>query len=285
MKRTKIFFITLIISVSVIVIAFAFNDSLQNTTKTINGDYSISKTWELPSSLDEISGISWIDKNTMACVQDEQGIIFIYDLNKKSIIKEITFADAGDYEGIAIVGKDAFVMRSDGLLYEISDYNSDSKSVKSFQTSFDAKNNMETLTWDQQAKSLITSPKDRDSNSDAYKGVYQISTQHLKSDKQPIFKIDMNETAFKSFKGKKEYKTFNPSDIAIHPKTHDMYVLEGKNPKLLVLDSKGQIKTIHHFNSSDFPQPEGITFSPEGAVYISNEAKNGKATIHLVEFN
>ncbi|MBU4257070.1 hypothetical protein KKC04_01515, partial [Patescibacteria group bacterium] len=37
----------------------------------------------LPSTLHEISGISYFDKNIIICEQDELGDIFFYDLKKK----------------------------------------------------------------------------------------------------------------------------------------------------------------------------------------------------------
>jgi uncharacterized protein YjiK len=48
------------------------------------------------------------------------------------------------------------------------------------------------------------------------------------------------------------------------------------------MDRKGNIKTLHPLQSSSFQQPEGITFSPSGETYISNEGGKGKGNILLV---
>ena len=45
----------------------------------------------------------------------------------------------------------------------------------------------------------------------------------------PSIKINMADGALKIYQNKKLLKTFSPSDTAIHPKTVDYYVLEGKN--------------------------------------------------------
>ena len=94
----------------------------------------------------------------------------------------------------------------------------------------------------------------------------------------------MNDAAIKNYKNKKADKTFSPSDVAIHPKTGDYYVLEGKNPKLVILDAKGAIKTVHELDENYFSQPEGITFSPDGTLYIANEAGDDAANILQVTF-
>ena len=38
------------------------------------------KSWELPDKLIEISGLSFIDEYTLACIQDEKGNIYIFNL-------------------------------------------------------------------------------------------------------------------------------------------------------------------------------------------------------------
>lgn len=239
----------------------------------------ISNSWDLPEELNEISGLAWLHENTFACVQDEEGYIFIYDLDQEKITSKIKFAGPGDYEGIAINGTDAYVMRSDGLVYEIQNFQTESREVSEFKTLFSEDNNIESLTFDSKNNRLLTAPKDRDLNDDNFKGVYQISLDQKTMDKNPIVKIDMNEEVFKSFKSKKIYKTFNPSEIAIHPKTNDFYILEGKNPKFIVLNSEGELQNLQPLDPKTFPQPEGITFTEDGRLFISNEAKNGKATI------
>src|SRR5688572_27745210 len=35
--------------------------------------------WELPDELLEVSGIVWLDNNRFACVQDEEGTVFIFN--------------------------------------------------------------------------------------------------------------------------------------------------------------------------------------------------------------
>lgn len=262
------------------------SDEKEKTTiqKKSKEGYTIINTWKMPEILNEVSGISWISENTIACVEDEDGIIFIYDLKKEKVIQEITFAGGGDYEGIAINDKDAYVMRSDGLIYEVLRFRESEPEITTFQTAFTARNNIETLTLDAEKNSLVVTPKDRD-QSDDFKGLYYITLDAKTMDEKPLLRIDMNDKAFKDYKKKKAYRTFTPSDVAIHPVTGDYYVLEGKNPKLAILDSNGTVKKVYKLDKDDFAQPEGITFSPDGKLFISNEARKDEATIVEVVFD
>ncbi|WP_432411723.1 SdiA-regulated domain-containing protein [Rasiella sp. SM2506] len=283
MKTLKILSVgTLAILVVFAVYAFTIQKD-EFSTSTVSKEYAIEKTWELPKDLNEISGIAWLPDGTIASVQDEDGIIYIFDLKKNKIVEEIEFAGSGDYEGIAVHYNTAYVMRSDGTIYEISNFRTKEKSVETFETDFSAKNNMETITLHSKNNSLVIAPKDRDT-SDDFKGLYQIPIDSKTMNATPSVRINMNDGAFKSFKKKKAYKTFSPSDVAIHPKTGEYYVLEGKNPKLLILEADGTIKKVHELDKKRFAQPEGITFSPEGILYISNESGDGPASIVQVKF-
>ncbi len=278
MGRIKLFTI-LGLLFGMVLIIFGFKDKIAQP-KSNNLSYSIENRWELPFDLREISGIAWLEDGKIAAVQDEDGIIFIYDLKMNQVEKEINFGQPGDYEGIAVNGTDAYVMRSDGAILAIHNFEDSDRTVKIYKTPFTDENNMETLELDVDRNSLLISPKDRDSSSDSFKGVYAFSLVTKEMATEPIIKINMTDEALERLKENDLYKTFRPSDLAIHPKTKEIYLLEGAKPKLLILDVNGSLKNAYGFDRKLFPQPEGITFSPDGTLYISSEGENdGKGTI------
>ncbi len=263
---------------------FSYTHEAQNNSYSSNV-LQIEKTWELPGILEEISAMAWLSENQIACVQDEDGIIFIYDLEKEKIIEKVEFGRAGDYEGLAISGNTAFVMRSDGRVFEVSNFRKENQKTSSFKTPFKEKNNMESLTTDATGNYLITIPKNKSLHKKRFKGLYRISIATKKMEKEPFLKIDMKDKALKEYRKKKLRKTFMPSAIIIHPKTGDFYILEGVKPKLLIMDAKGTIKNIYKLDKEILTQPEGIIFSPNGTLYISNEANGGTPTILQVNLH
>ena len=283
--------IAIIIIMSVLVLVsllwFAFqNPSLNPRLEKEN--YTIVRKWEMPKELDEISGITWIGENQIACVQDEEGIIFIYDLASSVVEKTVNFSKAGDYEGIAVVDSTAYVLRSDGELFEIVNYMSDNFEVLTHDTPFTGKNNMESLTFDKENNRLLIVPKDKDLESPDYVGIYAFNLDTKQMDKNPIFQINHNDPIFDGKSKKDDKKTsnsINPADVAINPLNGNIYVVDGKNPKLLILDTKGKALKLHNLIQKTFSQPEGIIFSPEGTMYISNEGKNGTANIMEVQLD
>jgi len=59
-------------------------------------------------------------------------------------------------------------------------------------------------------------------------------------------------------------------------------MIEGIHPKLMVLDREGSVRDIIFLDTKNFAQPEGITITPEGRIFIANEGNAGIATIHEV---
>ncbi|SHI60581.1 SdiA-regulated domain-containing protein [Pseudozobellia thermophila] len=243
--------------------------------KTASDDfgYRVVKSWQLPDALREVSGIAWLDDGRIAAVQDEEGSIFIFDPKTGKIAREIDFAGAGDYEGIAVKGDDAYVLRSDGAIFEIVDFRDDKRKISVHTTPFSRKNDMESLEWDPGNGRLLIAPKYNDPNSARFKGIYSFSSVSKKVEEAPVFQIDMGDEILNRYRKKDIGKTFRPSDLAIHPKTKDIYILDGAKPKLLILTADGEAKQVYAFDENDFPQPEAITFCPDGTLYIASEAK------------
>ena len=72
-------------------------------------------------------------------------------------------------------------------------------------------------------------------------------------------------------------KTFNPSGIAIHPKTREIYLIGTSSLKMVIRLNKKGDKILNKKNINNiYGQPEGITFSDQGDLFISSEAKGGK---------
>ena len=246
-------------------------------------DLDIAEKWEVPKVLEEISAISYISENRFACIQDEAGTIFIYNIASEKIEKEIPFADQGDYEGLAVVGPDAYVLRADGQIFQVRNYSGPKPSTIEYKTHLTSKHDPEGMCYDPQNNRLLVAIKGSEPDSDDFKGIYSFDLKKLVMAEQPVLRINLKDKIFENIEGKKKGSVMRPSEIAIHPTTGDIYITEGAKPKLLVMDSTGKIKTLKQLKNSDFNQPEGLSFSPEGTMYISNEGSKNPGNILEME--
>lgn len=253
----------------------------------------------LPTSLQEISGLTIIDSTTIACIQDENGILFLYDIKNHKLKHQYTFGLNGDYEGITKVGELLYVLRSDGVLFELKDYTTKKLKVKTYATRVPAINN-EGLCYDSINHRLLIGAKGKINKDPLNKDLRCIYEFDLKSkilNQKPTYNfntIDINLFAklhdFKfskrTTKNGKVVETslkFNTSEIAIHPITKQLYVLSANDHCLFIFNNKGELEHIEPLNSALFNKAEGLSFYPNGDILISNEGQAHQPT--LLKFN
>ena len=243
----------------------------------------IDKKWNMPIVLEEISGISWMDKDHIACVEDEEAIIFIYNLTTSKIEKQIVFGEDGDYEGIALVDNDAYVLRSDGVIFEVLNFQNDSLVINEYSTGMTKEYEWEGITWDKKRNRLLLSIKDKADKES--KPIYAFNLKTKMVEEKPAYQINFNDPAFKILEQEINQQIIEPSEVAVHPFTGEIYVLEANKPKLLILNSNGTIKKLHVLREEQFGQPEGLTFDDQGNLYISNEGSGGLGNILKVNLD
>lgn len=246
--------------------------------------YKIINKWKLPRELDEVSGIDWIGNNKLACIQDEDGIIYIFNLETSEVEQRIEFGGPGDYEDLRIVGEDAYVLRSDGKIFELQDYLSGKPDIKSYSNFLTKEQNFESLAWDNNNGRLLLVIKDGEPEEKEYKGVYEFSLANMKVKKTPVYRLNLSDRILRDRETKLR-KNFAPSGLALHPGNKNFYFLDGRAPQLIITDININIKKHYALDKDDFEQAEGITFSEDGRLFISNEGKGGKANILEIIFN
>lgn len=242
---------------------------------------AITSKWDLPSELKEVSGIAYIDPDRFACIQDEEGTIFIYNRSANKIEKKIEFAGPGDYEGITLNGQTAYVVRADGRLYRV-DMNTGRSSVKEYKTPLTVEHNVEGLAFDKNNNRLLLAIKDEEPGGQDYKGIYAFDLATEKMNAEPVIKIDLSDPLLSGNEQKKKKKLVMPSSLGIHPLTRDIYITDGPKSRLVIMNPSGKILRMVELGK-DFAQPEGISFSPGGEIFISNEGTTKPGNIIQVK--
>lgn len=247
-----------------------------------SAEVKIEQAWELPEILAEISAIAFQEEDKIVGVQDEQGKLFIYNLQSSEIEKEIDFAGPGDYEGLALDGSTAYILRSDGTIFQIENYIQEPK-VTELSTFLTEDEDTEGLCLDKKNNRLLVAIKSDDPKLDTSKGIYAFSLSTMKMSEEPVYEIDLKDPVFQELEEEDPQDLFKPSEINIHPETGEIYVLEGQNPKLLILTPEGEISQLYTLDKKDFSQPEGLSFDSSGELFISNEGS--PATIYKIGLN
>jgi uncharacterized protein YjiK len=245
-------------------------------------DIKVVQTWKLPAILKEVSGIAFLDDQRLACVQDEKGSIYIFNLKNSTLEKEIRFEGKGDFEGIAINKNTAYVVESNGRIYVVQNF-MNKPDIKFYDTELSSEQNVEGLYFDPGKNQLLLALKSEDLNSDNYKGVYAFDLQRNELLKEPAYKLTFEGEHFEQDDDEDVEDRFFPSEINKDPKTGNLLLLDAEDPRLLITDPTGKTLKLFNLDRSEFPQPEGIAFDSKGNLFISNEGNVG--IVHRVRLN
>lgn len=234
---------------------------------------------QLPEVLEEISGLTYFGDNTLAAINDEHGRVYLYDLIGKRIKKgkNIKFAGRGDFEGIELVGDYIYAIKSNGDLYRFSKIMYEV--VEKIESPFKSENDIEGLGYNHVTHQLLIALKGQgDIKGVEVKGkaVYAFDIATQKHIKKPVYIL--NDKDLKRVLGSDNTKV-RPSGIAVHPITHEVYMIASTGHALIIFHQDGRPKNFTSLKRSLFPQPEGITFSPQGDLYISNEQEGEGGTL------
>lgn len=229
--------------------------------------YKLTNSWVLPSILEEISGMEYLQNNKVLCIQDEDGYLFIYSLETSKIDKKIKFGGGGDYESIAVVKDTVYVLRSDGKLFEIKDF-LNKVDVKTYDFNSNIRYNFEGLYYDYSENRLLLATKYKAKKDKDTKPIFSFDLTTKQYVKEPVFSIPLNHEVLKNT------MEFMPSSIDKDHAKNEFYLLDGRHQKLLILDSLFTPIKLYHLDDLELPQPESTTFS-KNKTFISTEADRG----------
>lgn len=247
-------------------------------------DYDLAnplERWSLSDSLAEISGIVWLEDDKLLAIEDVHPVLYELKLGDTNgvISNKIEFRraddDKMDFEDLAMVNDTVYALWSHGAVFKIIEQK---KGVTSQRTKTWLKkdNNTEGLAYDPVSGNLLIACKEESGLENVKKSTRAIFEFDRKADSlkpEPFMLI--NKKDFENIAGEKV--DFYPSAIAVHPTTHDIYIISTKDTKAIAQFShEGKLKAFDYMDKEVIPQPEGMCFDPQGNLYISTESRHHK---------
>lgn len=233
----------------------------------------ITRSWELPAVLQNISAIDYLSPGKFACLQDETGVIFIYDVESASIAKEILFGPAGNYQGLVVIRDKAYVACADGRILEISNINADTPGVKEYGTHLTVAENVNGLCFDRKNKRLLVTIRGTEDGNQHYKDIYAFNLATKTMAVKPVLRIDLTSRVFRRLRAKNMQTVFQPSDLDISPVSGQVYIIDGTKGQLLRMKLSETVKDLKQLDKAKFFRPEGITITPSGEIFIASKGE------------
>ncbi|MDB5242573.1 MAG: hypothetical protein JWP57_3198 [Spirosoma sp.] len=227
------------------------------------------ETVTLPKELKEISGLTYYKDDKLLCVQDEEAVVYVYDIKKKKVVKDFGFGGYGDFEGIEYVNGQVYVLESNGNLFR---FEPESTQIGRTKTDLPTKTEVEGLAYDPKTKRLLIAVKSGGGAS-SDKAIYSYDLLN-----KAVFKdMQLNDTQLEG--AHIDPKTYKPSGIAVHPITGEWYILTSAGKRLLITNRQARIRYSEPLNPTQFRQPEGICFAPNGDLFIASEGDGKKGYV------
>lgn len=251
----------------------AVSDSAKAQINKAGYDFSSpDEKMELGKHLNEISGMAYIPgKNLILTESDEKGDIFTIDFkNKNDYINKEKFGGKGDYEDIVYTDTTVYMLISTGTIVQVQTKDT-TFNVKEFTLNGE-KNEFETMYMEAGSKSLILLCKECSKEKDEIRTAYRFDLLTNTFSSEPAYAINIAD--IKKILNDEEAE-FKPSAAGINPVNGKLYIVASVGKLLVVADKKGKVEEVFRLDPALFNQPEGMTFAPNGDLYISNEKGEG----------
>lgn len=270
-----------------ILIAFVLQscNSVLSKNKYVNSeryDFAHPKVLSLPQAFDEISGIAYYPKDTSVfAIIDEEGLLLKISLTNPKGYQKWTFDKKRDYEDMVLVDSTFYVLASDGDMITIN-FHGDSLITehKKFKDFSNASNEFEILYDNKDGEHLVIVCKDCDDEKKSYVNSFTYNYKMPASPYADFIKFDTKPINDK--KGKENH--LRASAAAINPVTNEVYMISSIQKMMVIFSKDGKFLNYYDLDPGIYKQPEGIAFTPEGDLIISNEfAEEGSANLLIMK--
>jgi uncharacterized protein YjiK len=257
-------------------------DAALSHPDSIGADEPIAR-WQLPSELNEISGLALTADGRLLTHGDERGKVFEVDYRRGVVVKEFTVGSTpvhGDFESITVAGNTVLLLTSGGVIYQFPEgSNGAAVQFAMRDTGLGDECEFEGMAFDSTANLLLLACKRV--HDKALKDSLVIFRLPLapgtdaKQKQPPHLAVSMAKVV-----GTTGWDGFHPSDLTIDPFSGNYVLVAAREKALVEITPVGDVVFARAL-PPDHQQAEGVAITRDHILMISDEAKGGPATITL----
>lgn len=254
-----------------------------STSSSAHYNLSSPEIIKLPNKINQISGMAYYEADSSVfAIDDDHGNVYKISFEKDPKIEQWEFGKDKDYEDIVLLNKNFYMLNSHGRIVFFP-FSFPIEKTNKAELKTVGNNEFETLYADPANNRLIMMCKDcsDDNKYEVSSYAFDLATNSFNNKPALVLKEKDIEK-----KLGKTISRFKPSAANINPVTGDVYIISSINKLLVVTDKDMAVKEVYALDPEIFKQPEGLCFTTEGDLLISNEyAKEGKATILFFKYH
>lgn len=235
--------------------------------------------WVLPPELREISGLTLTSDDRMFTHEDEDATVYQIDAKTGIVAKRFALEGnpKGDFEAIAAVGMDFYLLESNGRLLMFKEGPKDARvPYAKYDTKLGRECSFESLAYEPDSSRLLLACKTVTTKSlKDQLVIYRLPLPITDSSSVTTLTVPMSEVI-----GLNGWKSFHPSDMAVDPVTGNYVLVASQEKAIAVITPSGDV-----VRSEPLPgghqQAEGVAITRDSILIISDEARHKPAAITL----
>ena len=237
----------------------------------------------LPMGVSSFSDLTLMDSSHLVGIEPTSGNVVFLDVNNFSISSQLSLGSGFRFEAISRIDSTLILMDSENKVhFLLPPYDRNS-----FLSSNETKENFHSagicLHESTKRLFLISEVQEKEEGQfSSFLYAFNLNKNQLRD--EPLFEVNLTDietfainnnlslpaTSVTNTGDTIQGLDFNPSAIAVHPKTNEIYILSSTDRSLIVYNQFGEIVNFTTLDSSIFSKPTGMTFQENGDLLISN---------------
>jgi uncharacterized protein YjiK len=238
------------------------------------------RQWKLPGILREISGLAMTADGRLFAIEDEKALVYELDYSNGSLLSRFSLGGPpikGDFEGIAVAGDGAFyVVTSVGRLFRFAEGGSnEAVRYQSYDLGTRDRCELEGLAYVATRNALALACKRVYDGKKRFVRIYFWSIEREELLGEPM-QVDI-----RSARGLMGSKRLHVSGIEWEAASDHLVMVAAGERTVIEVNASGELVWAGRLDQRYHRQAEGITFDPDGNLWIADEGGHGAARLAM----
>jgi hypothetical protein len=248
----------------------------------------------LPMGIESFSDIAFLDSTILICLQEDKSSLVLFDLSSNQVSTPIT---------INLPNKIIDFSRIDSTIILLDDQVQvhfllppyDSSSLVTENDILGNWKSAATCIHESTKRMFILTQNNLEIDNPISNSIYTYTISKRKLNEKALFDISISDlemfaienniatpqNKFTDLSDSLSQLIFNPTAMAIHPKTNEIYILSSENRSIVVFNQFGEVQNLIFLDEKLVSNPKAMTFHPSGDLLISNSDLMSPAIVRL----
>ena len=248
----------------------------------------------LPMGIESFSDITFLDSTILICLQEDKSSLVLFDLSSNQVSTPITINLPNKIIDFSRIDSTIILLDNQVQVHFLLPPYDSSSLVTENDILGDWKS-AATCIHESTKRMFILTQNNFDVDNPVSNSIYTYTISKRKLNEKALFDISISDiemfaienniatpqNKFTDLSDSLSQLIFNPSAMAIHPKTNEIYILSSENRSIVVFNQFGEVQDLFFLDEKLVSNPKAMTFHPSGDLLISNSDLMSPAIVRL----